>query len=239
MAEHFDAYAADYDDLLRRSLGAVGGDLDYFRRRKAALALELTAGRPPRRILEYGCGTGGNLAHLARTFPGASLCGCDISEKSLEEAAANAPGATLCLIGRETLPQAAFDLVFVANVLHHVPPPARPAVVAAMAGTLAPGGMLCVFEHNPANPVTRRVVARCPFDAGVTLLPPDETAGLARRAGLPRIRRRYISFFPPAFGALAPLEALFGWLPLGGQYVIAAGREDAVSAPRSGRREGV
>jgi len=219
--EDFDAFAASYDDLLRQSLGAVGGDLDYFRRRKAVIVRALLP-TAPRRILEYGCGTGGNLAHLARIFPGASLCGCDISEKSLEEAAGIAPGAEMILLGRDALPTRHFDLVFVANVLHHVPPPVRPTVTTAMADALAPGGALCVFEHNPANPVTRRIVARCPFDRDATLLPPAETLALVRGAGLDATTRRYISFFPPSLAALAPFEQLLTWLPLGGQYVIAA-----------------
>ncbi|OLN24775.1 hypothetical protein DVDV_3927 [Desulfovibrio sp. DV] len=222
MNQDFDDYAADYEALLRQSLGAAGGDISYFRQRKAAIARALLRASPPRRILEYGCGTGGNLPHLQGAFPDAAVSGCDISEKSLEEAARTAPGAALCHLGRDALPQAAFDLVFVAGVLHHVPGPARRTVLAAMVAALAPGGRLLVFEHNPANPLTRRIVARCPFDAGVALVPPAEAEGLCRGAGLSHIRRRYVSFVPPALAPLAPIEAFLGWLPLGGQYGLLA-----------------
>ena len=222
MTQDFDDYAADYEALLRQSLGAAGGDLEFFRQRKAAVAARLLRDAPPRRILEYGCGTGGNLPHLAAAFPGAAVAGGDISEKSLEQAATAAPGATLYHLGRDAVPAGAFELVFVAGVLHHVPGVARGAVMAAMAAALAPGGRLLVFEHNPANPLTRRIVARCPFDAGVTLLPPAETETLALAAGLGRVRRRYISFVPPALAPLAGLEILLTWLPLGGQYCLSA-----------------
>ncbi|MFP5258638.1 MAG: class I SAM-dependent methyltransferase [Acidobacteriota bacterium] len=222
MSQDFDEYAADYEALLRQSLGAAGGDLEFFRRRKAAAARRLLRHVPPRRILEYGCGTGGNLPHLAAAFPGASVAGGDISEKSLEQAAAAAPSAALYHLGRDALPTGSFDLVFVAGVLHHVPPPARGAVMAAMAAALAPGGRLLVFEHNPANPLTRRIVARCPFDAGVSLLPPAEALALAQGAGLGHTTRRYVSFVPPALAPLAPLEILLAWLPLGGQYCLLA-----------------
>lgn len=222
MSQDFDDYAEDYEALLRQSLGAAGGDLEFFRQRKAATAKRLLRAAPPRRILEYGCGTGGNLPHLAAAFPGAAVAGGDISEKSLEQAAAAAPGATLYHLGRDALPAGSFDLVFVAGVLHHVPSPARRAVMAAMADALAPGGRLLVFEHNPANPLTRRIVARCPFDAGVALLPPAEAEGLARGAGLGGARRRYVSFVPPALAPLATLEVLLTWLPLGGQYCVLA-----------------
>ncbi|KHK00194.1 class I SAM-dependent DNA methyltransferase [Desulfovibrio sp. TomC] len=222
MSQDFDDYAANYEALLRQSLGAAGGDISFFRQRKAAIAKALLRARPPRRILEYGCGTGGNLPYLQAAFPGATVAGGDISEKSLEEAARTAPTAALYHLGRDAVPPAAFDLVFVAGVLHHVPATARGTVLAAMAAALAPGGRLLVFEHNPVNPLTRRIVARCPFDAGVTLLAAAEAEGLCREAGLHDIRRRYVSFVPPALAALAPLEALFGWLPLGGQYCLSA-----------------
>ena len=222
MTQDFDDYAADYEALLRRSLGAAGGDLEFFRQRKAALAKRLFRDAPPRRILEYGCGTGGNLPHLAAAFPGASVSGGDISEKSLEQAAVVAPGATLYDLGRGGVPAGAFDLVFVAGVLHHVPGAARGAVVAAMAEALAPGGRLLVFEHNPANPLTRRIVARCPFDVGVTLSPPAEAKALAQSAGLGRLLVRYVSFVPPALAPLAGLERFLTWLPLGGQYCLSA-----------------
>ena len=222
VSQDFDDYADEYEALLRQSLGTAGGDLAYFRRRKAAIARMLLGGNPPRRILEYGCGTGGNLPHLQGAFPDAAVSGCDISEKSLEEAARIAPTATLYHLGCDPLPESAFDLVFVACVLHHVPGPARSTVLAAMATALAPGGRLLVFEHNPANPLTRRIVARCPFDVGVTLLAPPEAEGLCRGAGLNHIRRRYVSFVPPILAPLAPIERLLGWLPLGGQYCLLA-----------------
>ena len=224
MSQDFDDYATEYEALLRQSLGAAGGDIGYFRQRKAAVAQALFRANPPRRILEYGCGTGGNLPYLQAAFPGAVVAGGDISEKSLEQAARTAPGARLYHLGREAVPAAAFDLVFVAGVLHHVPGPARGTVLAAMAAGLAAGGRLLVFEHNPVNPLTRRIVARCPFDAGVTLLPVAETEALCQGAGLGAVRRRYVSFVPPALARLARLEALLGWLPLGGQYCVLAAK---------------
>jgi hypothetical protein len=59
-------------------------------------------------------------------------------------------------------------------VLHHVPPADREALLARVATKLAPGGKLVVFEHNPWNPLTRKVVAECAFDADAVLLPPTE-----------------------------------------------------------------
>ncbi len=43
-------------------------------------------GVQPQRILEIGCGTGVNLAALARAFPNAELVGVDISPEMLKQA---------------------------------------------------------------------------------------------------------------------------------------------------------
>ena len=50
-----------------------------------------------------------------------------------------------------------FDLVFVAGVFHHIPPEERQGAADAVAAHMAPGGSLVVFEHNPYNPVTRKL----------------------------------------------------------------------------------
>ena len=42
--------------------------------------------------------------------------------------------------------------------------------VADMVRVTRPGGLVCVIEHNPLNPLTRLAVNRCPFDADAVLL---------------------------------------------------------------------
>jgi hypothetical protein len=80
---------------------------------------------------------------------------------------------------------------------------------------------LFVFEHNPYNPVTRRLVNTCPFDADAVLLARAETVSLLKAAGLEPSAAAYCLFFPQMLAALRPLEAWLGWLPLGGQYFVA------------------
>jgi S-adenosylmethionine-diacylgycerolhomoserine-N-methlytransferase len=53
--------------------------------RKALIRLAAEQLRP-RRILEVGCGTGKNLAELARCFPQAEIIGLDLSAQMLEKA---------------------------------------------------------------------------------------------------------------------------------------------------------
>jgi hypothetical protein len=81
---------------------------------------------------------------------------------------------------------------------------------------------LTVFEHNPFNPVTRRIVNTCPYDADAVLLKPSELIGLLRQAQLIPSNQAYCLFIPPKFSSLAPLERYLQWLPLGGQYWVSA-----------------
>ncbi len=217
MVEDFDNYADNYEQLLAASLKGFGAEMAYYRRRKAAIARSICPG-PVGSFLEYGCGTGGNLPFLRNAFPKAKAAGCDVSAASLAVAAAAAPWAEIFPSDGDA-PLGSHDVVFVANVFHHVPVPDRPALAARMASALRPGGTLLIFEHNPYNPVTRRIVSTCPFDADAKLLRPAETAGLLAGAGLTGIRQRYTLFFPASLALLAGLERFCGRIPLGGQYV--------------------
>jgi SAM-dependent methyltransferase len=218
----FDSYSADYETLLRESTKLYAEDSEYFARYKIDLVKGATH-QPIRRVLEYGCGTGRNIAYIRAAFPDAEIVGTDISAASLDIAKSENPNA-LFRIEREDLDLGKFDLIFVACVFHHISPSDRQAVMNTLAGRLAPGGLIDVFEHNPFNPVTRRIVSNCPFDADAVLLKPSEFHGLFRGAGLRLQRQAFCLFVPPRLSWLAPLERHLGWLPLGGQYWVRADR---------------
>ena len=91
---------------------------------------------------------------------------------------------------------------------------------------MRPGGIVAVFEHNPLNPLTRLVVARCEFDEGVQLLSTRKVRELLAHAGLHPLERRYILFFPWRAAFLQRLEARLGPVPLGAQHLTAARRSD-------------
>ena len=217
----FDEYSADYDDLLRESTKLYAEDSEYFARYKVDLVRDAARG-PVTRVLEYGCGTGRNIGYLQAAFPEARIVGTDVSAASLQIAATNNPKAQFELES-EGLELGGFDLIFVASVFHHIPPSGRAAAMATLARRLVPGGSIDIFEHNPFNPVTRRIVSTCPFDADAILLKPAELRSLFRHAGLHLHRQTYCLFVPPRLSWFLPLEKLLGWLPLGGQYWVSAG----------------
>jgi SAM-dependent methyltransferase len=181
-------------------------------------------GAPVARLLEYGCGIGRNIPYLREAFPDAAITGSDISVASLDLAREANPGVSFVPEGPEVDAAGPFDAIMVAGVFHHVPMAERTGAARSLFNRLVPGGVVFVFEHNPYNPVTRRIVSNCPYDEDAVLLKPAELQSLLAGAGLVVERRAYCLFVPPRFSRLAGAEAALGWLPLGGQYWIEARR---------------
>jgi trans-aconitate methyltransferase len=218
----FDDFAEDYDELLKKQLSFFDSRVDYFAEHKISIVRNLIK-HSPVRVLEFGCGVGNNIRHLVSYFPEAQISGCDISIKSLDMAAKRNPTAHLFPVPDETIPRdSKADLIFIANVFHHIPPDKRYATAQIVKGLLAREGELFIFEHNPLNPVTRHLVNTCPLDAEAKLLKPKELISLLNHVGFTITRKHYILFFPSFLSILRPLERYLAFLALGGQYVIQA-----------------
>jgi SAM-dependent methyltransferase len=218
----FDEYTGNYNDLLREGTKFFSANEEYFARYKIDLIRADLKG-PVSRILEYGCGIGRNIAYLQAAFPGAEVIGTDISIGSLEFARRENPGVRFEVEGvNARLDLGKFDLIFVAGVFHHIPVVERPGVARVLADRLGEAGTLYVFEHNPYNPVTRRIVNACPYDADAVLVKPAELRSLVTAAELEWHRHAYCLFVPPKLSLLKPVERLLEWLPLGGQYWMKA-----------------
>lgn len=216
-AAEFDRYAGDYDAMHTAVLTGSGEGAEYFAMYKRRV-LERHLGRGfARPILDYGCGIGNLTRLLAGAFP--EVHGYDPSSESAKIAAARAPGARF-FADAEALPRGRYGAAVLANVLHHVAPRERPALLRSIHDLLAPGGRLFIFEHNPLNPLTRRVVNACPFDANAVLLYPWEAPRLLRASGYSAVALDYIVFFPRALRVLRPLEERLRWLPLGAQVCV-------------------
>lgn len=216
----FDEYSANYDDLLHESTKLYADDAEYFARYKVDLIRDAIR-TPVARVLEYGCGTGRNIDYLQKAFPEAEIVGSDLSAASLALAVGSNP-AVRFEVERADLDLGRFDIIFVASVFHHVPLVERASVMATLVRRLSPGGSIEVFEHNPFNPVTRRIVSTCPFDADAILLKPAELRSLFSGAGLELRRQAYCLFVPPKLSWLLRFEKYLRWLPLGGQYWVSA-----------------
>jgi len=218
----FDDFADDYGQIMAKQLHFFAPGRDYFSEYKVRIVKKFL-NHAPSTILEFGCGIGANIKYLLAYFPDSKISGCDVSAKSLSIASQKYPAVSFILFNADKHSiNHQFDLILVANVFHHIAPEQRPSTMLTLKNSLAPGGNLFIFEHNPYNPVTRHLVNTCPFDADAHLLRPKETASLLNKSGFTIIRKEFILFFPAALQVLRPLEHYLGILPLGGQYVFQA-----------------
>lgn len=227
-SSEFDKFAEEYLATHEHNLSLTGEGPEYFARYKVqevARRLRAMGRAPPARILDFGCGIGNSAPHLREAFPEAVITGLDVSERSLEVARERFPGAADFVRydgGEMPLPEGQVDLVFSACVFHHIEADEHVAIFGQLRRRLSPQGLMAIFEHNPWNPVSRYIVATCPFDENAVLIPARELAARQRRAGFGQVTAAYTGFFPGALRALRPLEPALAWLPLGAQYYTLA-----------------
>jgi SAM-dependent methyltransferase len=107
----------------------------------------------PARVLDAGCGTGRVAVRLAEL--GHEVVGVDVDPLMLDRARRDAPHVTWVVadLAQLALEGAPFDLAVAAgNVVPLVAAGTEPAVVAAVAGHLRPGGLLVAgFGLDPAH----------------------------------------------------------------------------------------
>jgi 2-polyprenyl-3-methyl-5-hydroxy-6-metoxy-1,4-benzoquinol methylase len=223
---NFDDYAADYEDILRKQLAFFSKDRGYFSAYKVDIAADICR-ISPTRIVDFGCGIGLILPHLANRFPNAQIYATDLSMKSLEYVRRTYPN--IQVLSDDQLDGCTFDLIFISAVFHHISAAQRRLVMKRLAELLTETGMLCIFDHNPYNPVTRHLVSTCPFDADAELITARRMKALVNDTGLHISHSGYCLFFPQLLKWLRPLEKALAWLPLGGQYFVTAERKRSSS----------
>jgi ubiquinone/menaquinone biosynthesis C-methylase UbiE len=217
----FDQYAETYQQAVDQ---AAGVSVEKLAGEKARMILKVLAdcvGDPEQlQVLDVGCGIGLIDKELDRGV--AKLCGVDTSLRSLELARARASDTRFVHYDGGRLPfvDSSFDAVFASCVLHHVPLAVRLSFMVEMLRPLRPRGAVILIEHNPLNPVTRRTVSRCAFDADAVLLRSREAMQLIADAGAAVRGRRYVGFSPLRNKAVERAEQAIGWLPIGAQYCV-------------------
>jgi ubiquinone/menaquinone biosynthesis C-methylase UbiE len=219
--QEFDRFAGKYDAALVGAMPLAAAEDAYFAEYKVAQMAQAFP-NPPRRILDFGCGTGRSLPWLKKYFPSTSLWGFDLSSLSLQAAHIACPDATL-VSQWEELEGLRFDAVLAANVFHHIPQQEQLLALSRCRSVLDGTGEMFLFEHNPRNPATRWVFERCPFDADATMIDARAAVALAKQSGFERVDLSYTLFFPRPLAWFRPLEAWLRKIPLGAQYYVRLG----------------
>lgn len=114
-----------------------------------SIALRMVPPTAGMKVLDVGCGTGGNLERYQRE--GCRTFGLDLSPSMLEVARAKlGDDADLRLGDAADMPyeDSSFDLVTGFLTLHEIPHPARDDVVTEMARVVSPQGRLLLVDYH-------------------------------------------------------------------------------------------
>lgn len=215
----FDQFSTNYTEILNHTLAISGDKSDFFADYKARFVAESVPQGFSGKVLDFGCGVGLLSTFIKKRLPACLLHGYDVSSKCV-----GMIDKSLCSEGRFTSDSTQldwdYDLIVLANVMHHVPLNERQNIILECRDRLSPNGRLFVFEHNPANPFTRWIVGHCPLDQDAVLLWPKEVLSYMRKARLHLVKYSFILFFPRLLSWLRPLEQFLRWCPLGAQYAF-------------------
>ena len=220
--EYAESYAALLDDPMRRRF--TEDPLHFHKRKWDILAdILLAEGKDPAKMgwLDVGCGQGDLLNLAGGQF--ARAVGCDPSSAMLKSTSSfemrRQISATEIPYGNDS-----FDLVTAVCVYHHVHGPNRDLLTKEVMRVLKPGGLCCVIEHNPWNPVTRAIVKRCPVDVDAELMTASEASEFFRCHGFKPLRTDYFLYLPEGlYRRFGPWERHLRRIPFGGQYILTMG----------------
>ncbi len=225
--DNFDEFAKDYDDVHAETLDISGADRDYFSEYKIEEVARHEDQASSISMMDFGCGDGNSVKYMREYFPNAELFGTDVSEKSIEEAMAKkVSSATFKPYDGTTLPfeDGSLDVTFTSMVFHHISFDRHDALLAEIKRVLKPGGRFYIFEHNPLNPVTRKIVRECAFDDDAILLPHTYTGKMLDKGDFSSKKLLFTLFLPrhKLFRWALRSERLIQWFPLGAQYYFRA-----------------
>jgi trans-aconitate methyltransferase len=228
MPESFDSYSKNYNELVNNAIRQTGYDADNLVSAKLHKLRSLfpSLSEKPFRLLDFGCGVGNLYGQVAGFFPTAVYTGVDPSKDSILKARSRYHGDVDfqedCSNEWETN---GYDLIFSAGVFHHIPHVEHTKLINKLSALLNQGGRLVIWEHNPLNPVTQKIVKDCPFDEDAVLIPSKDLKSHFTRVSLSNVQVIYTTFFPKFLSALNFMDPYLGWLPLGGQYLV-TGQKD-------------
>jgi len=224
----FDQFADNYDDGLAKAVQASGFKPSYFHEYKIKAVAEQLQKRgllgKPLSVLSFGCGTGNSEPYMLKHLPNVKIWGTDISAESIRvarETLKDFPQVTYEPFDGAKIPfNQKFEVIFIANVFHHIPRNLHSQVMKEIHEHLKPGGLLFMFELNPINPATLWVAYQndYKFDPNANLLMPTYTRRLLKTSGFDKTKVNFTIFFPNFVSFMIPYERFLSKMPLGAHY---------------------
>ena len=137
-----------------------------FRAENEGLLAAFERLRTPGRLLELGCAGGWLLKHACER--GWSVRGVELSSDAVAQARALGLDVFEGELPQAGFPAGSFDLIYMGDVLEHVPDPRR--VLEECARVLAPGGVLYLRGPITTNSIARRMALAAAGAVGHTLV---------------------------------------------------------------------
>ncbi len=217
---NFEQLSPEYKKILNKDVRIFGEGAEYFARSKAGYVKDHVGSDFKGHILDYGCGIGLVAKSLRDCFndAGVKIFAYDVSREAIRQACKVSNGIVFTYDFNH-LKKESFDVIIIANVLHHMKVAERRSFLEKIVPLLNKNGDIFIFEHNPYNPLTRLVVRSSVIDRGASLLRLSETVKLLNSAGINAYKTSYITFFPKILKILRSLEPLMGRVPIGAQYM--------------------
>lgn len=225
MTAEFDKFANEYETLLSNNIKASGYEPFYFDEQKIKEVHRRTAKdfSGNFNFLNFGCGIGKSEQFIRNYFPECTIHSADVSTESLKLAAEkNKHLGNLSFYHFEDVtafdPGLKFEIIFVANVFHHIPEELHAVTMQQLHKLLSDNGKLFIFEHNPINPLTRKAFETCAFDQGCSMIPSGHLKAKLKNTGFGEVEINYTLFFPKLLQSFTFLEKYLTFLPIGAQY---------------------
>ena len=223
MPKSFDFYSKNYNEWVNNAIRQTGYDVESLVSAKLYKLQSLfpTLSEKPFRLLDFGCGVGNLYGQVSDFLPTAIYTGVDSSKDSILKARSRYHrDSDFQKYDSKEWETNRYDLIFSAGVFHHIPHAEHAKLINKLSSLLNKGGRLVIWEHNPLNPITQKIVKDCPFDEDAVLVPSKDLRNHFTQVPLSNVRVIYTSFFPKFLSALNFIDPYLGWLPLGGQYLV-------------------
>lgn len=224
----FDQFAKNYNEGHKQAVKMSGFDPSYFHeyklQRVRSYLEKLNLADTNLKILNYGCGTGNSEQFIRKYLPQSTISSIDISSESVETARksnSEIKNIEFAPFDGNKIPfQKEFDVVFIANVFHHIPRQQQLENMKDIFAHVKKGGYIFIFELNPLNPMTVLVFQQNDrkFDPQSNMLTPFYMRKLLDTSGFEIESTNYSIFFPKTFSSLIPYEKYMTKLPIGAHY---------------------
>ncbi len=228
----FDKYADNYDEGHVKAVAMSGFKPSHFHEYKLKEVLKYLRqnglANKKLKFLDFGCGTGSSVKYIKKYLPNASVYGVDVSKEEIrvaKENSKNLKNVTFAHFDGLNIPfNVKFDIIFVANVFHHIRRDKHNKTLKNIYDKLTDNGILFIFELNPLNPLTMLVAIKndYKFDKDANLLNPLYAKKLLRGVGFSNSKIAYTVFFPQFLSALIPFEKYLRKVPFGAHYYYVA-----------------